>query len=82
MAVIPIWASLYGEFEAIWGLSRWLCGKESACQGSRCRFDPWVAKIPWRRKWQPTTIFLPGKSHEYRSVRGYSSWGRKELDVT
>ena len=41
-------------------------GKESACQcrrWKRCGFDPWVGKIPWRRKWQPTPVFLPGKSH-------------------
>ena len=41
-------------------------GKESACQcrrHRRCRFDPWIGKIPWRRKWQPTPVFLPGKSH-------------------
>ena len=39
----------------------WLCGKESACQRRSCRFDPWVRKIPLRRKWQPTPVFLPGK---------------------
>ena len=37
----------------------------------------WVGKIPWRRKWQPTPIFLPGKSHEQRSLAGYSPWDRK-----
>ena len=36
--------------------------KQSACQDRRCRFDPWVGKIPWKRKWQPTLVFLPGKS--------------------
>ena len=41
----------------------WLSGKESTCSRRRCRFDPWVGKIPWRRKWQPTPVFLPGKSH-------------------
>ena len=40
----------------------WLSGKESACQYRRCRFDSWVGKIPWRRKWQPTPVFLPGES--------------------
>ena len=39
------------------GLPRWLSGKESACQHRRCRFDPWVGNIPWRRKWQPTQCF-------------------------
>jgi len=35
-------------------------------------FNPWVEKIPWRRKWQPTPVFLPGKAHGKRSLRGYS----------
>ena len=50
-------------------------GKESACQCRRCKrrgFDPWVGKIPWRRAWQPTPVFLPGKSHGQRSLVGYS----------
>ena len=41
-----------------------LSGKESACQCRRHRFDTWVGKRPWRRKWQPTPLFLPGKSHD------------------
>ena len=45
-------------------------------------FDPWVRKIPWRRKWQPTPVFLPGESHEWRSLVGYSPWGCKESDTT
>ena len=46
-------------------------GKESACQCrrcKRCRFEPWVRKIPWRRKWQPAPVFLPGESHGQRSL--------------
>ena len=46
------------------------------------RFDPWVGKIPWRRKWQPTPVLLPGKFHGLRSLVGYSPWGRKESDTT
>ena len=42
----------------------------------------WVRKIPWRRKWQPTSVFLPGESHGQRSLVGYSPWGHKELDTT
>ena len=45
-------------------------------------FDPWVGKNPWRRKWQPTPIFLPGNFHGQRSLAGYSPWGRKESDTT
>ena len=48
----------------------------------RCRLDPWVRKMPWRRKWQPTPVFLPGKCHGQRSLVDYSPWGRKELDMT
>ena len=44
----------------------------------RPRFDPWVGKIPWRRKWQPTPVLLPGESHGGRSLVGYSPWGRKD----
>ena len=45
------------------------------------RFNPWVRNIPWRRKWQPTPVFLSGKFHEQRSLAGYSPNGRKELDA-
>ena len=45
-------------------------------------FDLWVGKIPWRRKWQPTPIFLPEKSNELRSPAGYSSKGHKESNTT
>ena len=48
----------------------------------RCGFDPQVGKIPWRRKWQPTPVFLPGESHIQRRLVGYSPWGCKELDTT
>ena len=48
----------------------------------RCGFDPWVGKIPWRRTWQPTLVFLPREAHERWSLVGYSSWGLKELDTT
>ena len=43
---------------------------------------PWVGKVPWRRKWQPTPVFLPGKSHVQRSLVGYSRKGCKESDMT
>ena len=59
-------------------------GKEPTCQCRRCKrcgFDPWVGKIPWRRTWQPTPVFLPGESHGQRSLVGYSPWGLKETDT-
>ena len=54
--------------------------KESACQCRRLGLNLWVGKIPWRRKWQPSSVFLPGKSHGQRHLVGYSPWGRKESD--
>ena len=57
-------------------------GKEPACsRGKTRRFDPWGGKIPWRRAWQPTPVFLPGKSHGQGLV-GYSPKGLKESDTT
>ena len=44
------------------------------------QFDPWVRKTPWRRKWQPTPVFLPGESHGQRSLAGYNPWGCTESD--
>ena len=64
------------------GLPWWLIGKESTCQCRRCEFDLWVGKISWRRKWQPTPVFLSGKSHGQRSLVGYSPWGHQESDTT
>ena len=66
-------------------LPRSLSGKESICQCWRCRrlgFSPWIGKISWRSKWQPTPVFLPGKSHGQRNLVGYSPWSHKELDIT
>ena len=62
------------------GLPRWLSGKESSCQCRRHRsprFHPWVRKIPWSRKWQPTPVFLPRKFHGQRSLVGHGPWGHK-----
>ena len=60
-------------------------GKEPTCQCRRCKrceFDPWVRKVPWRREWQPTMVFLPGESHGQKSLVGYSPWGCKESNIT
>ena len=60
-------------------------GKEPAYQcrrHKRCRFDPWVGNIPWRRKWQTPPVFLPGKPHGQRSLVVYSPWSRKESDMS
>ena len=67
--VRSLWCKVFRTGKSI-RLTRWLylflCGKESAYQcmrSKRCWFDPWVGKIPWRRGWHPTPVFLPGKSH-------------------
>ena len=73
---------LAGRF---FGFPRWLSGKESTCQcrrSRRHRFKSCVRKSPWRRKWQPIPVFLPGKAHGQRSLAGYSKWGRKDSDTT
>ena len=44
--------------------------------------DPWVGKIPWRKSWQPTPVFLPGEFHGQGSLKDYSPWGHKESDMT
>ena len=65
------------------GIPGGVSGKESACQYrklERGAFDPWDGKIPWRSKWQPAPVVLPGKSHGQRSLAGYSPWDCKELD--
>ena len=51
-------------------------------QDRRPGFNPYVEKIPWRRKWQPTPVLLPGEFHGRRSLEGYSLWGCKETDMT
>ena len=61
------------------GLPWWLQGKEPACQCRRHGFSLWVGKIPWRRKWQPTPVFLPGESHGQRSLAGYSPQGSQRV---
>ena len=71
-----LWLHTWGE-GLPWGLS----GKESTCQGRRPGSDPWVWRIPWRRAWQPTPVFLPGESHGQRCLVGYSPWGRKESNA-
>ena len=67
------------------GILRWHKGEESICQYRGCKrreFDPWIGKILWRRKWQPSPVFLPGKFHGQRSLVGSSPRGCKESDTT
>ena len=82
----PVWrCSVCMSFNksCVWaGLPWWVNGKEPACQCRRHGFNPWVRKIPWRRKWQLTLVFLHGKSHGQRNLVGYSPWVAKDLDMT
>ena len=64
------------------GLLRWLSGKESTCQCRRCGFAPYVRKIPWNKKYQPTPEPLPGNSNGQRGLVGCSRCSHKELNVT
>ena len=74
-AKIQIWVQAI----ELGGLPRWLSGQ---CRGYwRWGFDPWVGKIHWKRKWQSTPVFFPGKSHGQRSLEGCSPWGHKQSDM-
>ena len=63
-------------------LSWWLKWQRICLQCGRPGFDPWVGKIPWRREWLPSPIFLPGEFYGQRSLAGYSPWDHKESDTT
>ena len=58
-------------------LPQWFSGKRIRLQCRRCGFNPWVGKIPQRKKWQPTPLFLCGKSHRQGNLASYSPWGHK-----
>ena len=76
---------LLGGFRGMLSFPGGASGKEPACQPrrhKRRRFDPWVGKIPWRRAWQPTPIFLPGEFRGQRSLAGYSPQVYKKQDAT
>ena len=67
------------KFNRVKGLPVWLSGKKSACSAGVSGFDPWVGKIPWRRKRQPAPAFFPGKPHGQRSPQSrgsQESWTR------
>ena len=74
--------SVLTEIELFCPLSFWLRQWRICLQCRRPGFDPWVGKIPWRRGWLPTPIFLAGESHGQRCLIGYSPWDCKESDMT
>ena len=72
-------------YTLLWSrLSQWLSDERLPAmqETRRCGFNPWIWKIPWMRKWQPTPWFLHGESHAQRSLVHYSPWGHKEWDTT
>ena len=79
-AVLHIY--VYYVFIYVLGFPGYSDAKGVCLQCGRPGFDPWVRKIPWRKKWQPTPVLLPGKSCGWRSLVGYSPWGRRELRMT
>ena len=69
----------------LWTSQVVLLAKNPPVNAGRCKrhgFSPWVGKIPWRRAWQPTSVFLPGESHGQRSLASHSSLGCTELSMT
>ena len=72
------------DFSRFWKLASLVAQmvKHLPAMCGRPRFDSWVGKTPWRRKWQSTPALLLGKSHGWRSLIGYSPWGHKESDTT
>ena len=65
----------------VWGFSGLVVKNPPANEGDTDSI-PWSGKVPWRRKWQPTPAFSPGKSHGQRSLGGYSPWSCRESDMT
>ena len=85
LVIVKTWNRAWHMVGAKYLLHGGPSGKEPTCQCMRCKrlgFVPWVGKIPQRKAWQPTPIFLPGESHEQRSLVGCSPQGRKESDTT
>ena len=79
------WSGYYRALNHFTSFPGGTSGKEPSCQCRRHKrrgFNPWVAKIPWRRAWQPTPVFFPGESHGQRSLVGYSSWSRTDSERT
>ena len=82
VAIQVIWKDLNMLGIKVSGLPWWLRQWRTCLQCWRPGFDPWVRKIPWRREWLLSPLFLPRESHEQRSLLGFSPWNHKELDIT
>ena len=68
----PLWITLLWQVKSLPAMQ----------ETQEMQFDPWVGKIPWRRQWQPTPVFLPEKSHGQRSLAGHSPWDHRGSDTT
>ena len=86
-----LYSWVYGSrYRIVLGVCVWGVGasqvvlvvKSSSASAGDASLIPVVGKVPWRKAWQPTPVFLPRKSQAQRSMAGYSSWGHKELDTT
>ena len=78
-------SSLTQSYISMWAFQVVLVVKNPPASAGNCRrhgFDPWVGKIPWKRAWQLTLVFLPGESHGWRRLAGYGPQGCKESDMT
>ena len=88
--IVPLWTLMYRFlylYLVLLNIYFWIYigsyGNSALCSvGDQGLFDPCVGKILWRRKWQPTPVFLPGEFHGQRSLVGYSPWGQKEPGMT
>ena len=81
---LSVLQGIFPTQELNWGLLHcFLVAQTVKCLPAvrRPSFNPWIGKIPWRRKWQPTLVLLPGKFHGLKSLVGYNLWGLKELDT-
>ena len=79
---VRVWVPRQEQSQMTFSWANWLRWWRICLQCRRPGFDPWVGKIPWRREWQPTPVFLPGESHGQRKLAGYSPGGHRELDST
>ena len=78
-------SSFYPFLSSTVGIPRWRHGKESVANAGDAGDSgliPGLGRFPLGRKWQPTPVFLPGKSQEYMSLAGYSPWSSKEFNIT
>ena len=77
---VPPWEAMYVHTHTHGFLGAQMVRNPLWCR--RLSFHPWIGKIPWRREWLPTPVFVPGEFHRQRRLAGYIPWGHKESDTT